>query len=164
MKEKHKSNYQSEIESVISEGYCIGCGVCSAVSNGSIQVSLNELGMYNAKLNVSFAKQETEVFKKIDYVCPFTNKGHNETEISQELFPKTAIIDSKAGRYNYSYAGWVEEENFRSNGSSGGMVSWFLCELLRNHEVDYVIHVKPNNSNGEKPLFNVAVSQSKVHK
>jgi coenzyme F420-reducing hydrogenase beta subunit len=160
MKEKDKSNYQSEIESVISGGYCIGCGVCSAVSNGSVQVSLNELGMYNAKLNVSFANQKTEVFQKIDYVCPFTDKGHNETEISQELFPKSAIIDSKAGRYSYSYAGWVEEDNFRSNGSSGGMVSWFLCELLRNNEVDYVIHVKPNNSNGEKPLFNFAVSQS----
>jgi coenzyme F420-reducing hydrogenase beta subunit len=155
-----QTSYESEIKSVIAGGYCVGCGICSAVSKGSVEVSLNSLGMYNAKLEDSFDNQPKEVLQTIDYVCPFTNKGPNETEISEELFPEASIVDSHAGRYSYAYAGWVEEDNFRKNGSSGGMVSWFLCELLKNNEVDYVVHVKPHGTNGEKPLFDFDISQN----
>jgi coenzyme F420-reducing hydrogenase beta subunit len=67
------------------------------------------------------------------------------------------------GRYLASYAGWVITSNFRANGSSGGLVSWLLVELLERGLVDYVVHVTPEPApNGAKPLFRYGISSNAV--
>jgi coenzyme F420 hydrogenase subunit beta len=151
----------SEIRKVVEGGYCIGCGVCSAVSNGTIQINLNDLGMYEAKISDDFGVGNPEAITKADYVCPFTGKGPNETEIAERIFPHATIVDPKAGRYSYAYAGWAVEGQYREYGTSGGLVSWFLCELLRMNMIDAVIHVKPrNNSGGKKLVFDFGISDT----
>jgi len=53
----------------------------------------------------------------------------------------------------------VAEGEFRQRGSSGGMASWLLCELLRTGTVDAVAHVRPVTGDGASPLlFSFAVS------
>jgi coenzyme F420-reducing hydrogenase beta subunit len=45
------------------------------------------------------------------------------------------------GHFQTAYVGYAAEENFRMQGSSGGMVSWVATELLRKGLIDGVAHV-----------------------
>ena len=55
----------------------------------------------------------------------------------RELFPDAPETHWAVGRFRGSYVGHVAEDGFRMQGSSGGMVSWVLAELLR-RELDHV--------------------------
>jgi coenzyme F420-reducing hydrogenase beta subunit len=60
-----------------------------------------------------------------------------------------------------TYAGWVIEADYRAKGSSGGVASWLLVELLRLKAVDHVVHVAANpSSGGDRPLYQFSVSSS----
>jgi coenzyme F420-reducing hydrogenase beta subunit len=49
--------------------------------------------------------------------------------------------DKAVGSFEAAYVGHVAEEDFRMQGSSGGMVTWVAAELLRRGLVDGVAHV-----------------------
>src|SRR5690606_35788511 len=61
-----------------------------------------------------------------------------------------------------TFAGYVSESDFRERGSSGGLVTWLLCELLEKSLVDAVIHVRESaaTSSPDAPLFTMQVSRS----
>jgi coenzyme F420-reducing hydrogenase beta subunit len=65
---------------------------------------------------------------------------------------------SVLGRYRGLYAGHASEGEYRMNGSSGGMGTWLLTELLATHLVDGVIHVKPTPGSGS--LFGYRISRT----
>src|SRR3546814_1771446 len=62
-------------------------------------------------------------------ICPFSPSAQNETELAVAQFPTAKHNDRLIGRYEAAYVGYAVEENFRSLGSSGGMVSWVAAEL-----------------------------------
>ena len=66
-------------------------------------------------------------------------------------------ITKRIGYYLKVYAGFVIENDFRKNGSSGGLTSWLLAELLAKGYVDGVVHVKPSNPE-EGMLFKYSIS------
>jgi coenzyme F420-reducing hydrogenase beta subunit len=76
-------------------------------------------------------------------VCPFSGRGPNEDALARELFGAAGRHDDRIGYHLATYAGYVAEEDFRASGSSGGIASWLLTELLREDVVDTVIHVAP---------------------
>jgi coenzyme F420-reducing hydrogenase beta subunit len=57
------------------------------------------------------------------------------------LFPAAAAHDAALGRFQTAYVGYVAQEDFRLQGSSGGMVTWVATELLRQGLIDGVAHV-----------------------
>jgi len=121
--------------SVIKEGYCIGCGVCSVVEDSPFIMELNENGEFVAKAVLNI-KESPE----ITGLCPFSNQSPNEDEIANELFEGRK--DSNIGFFQSLYAGHVSKGDYRSKGSSGGTVTWLLGKLLSENEIDAVIHVK----------------------
>lgn len=139
---------------VVKGGFCIGCGVCTAFDS-RIQMKLNEYGLYVATLNDESAVAEPIASR----VCPFADNVPDENELGREIFGVEKNFDSHLGYYVANYAGWVVEENFREKGSSGGLVSWLLVELLDKGLVDFVVHVSPRqvNDNGD-PLFGFTIS------
>lgn len=72
--------------------------------------------------------------------CPFSPEAANESRLAAELFPD-APSHPTVGRFRAAYVGAVAEPEFRANGSSGGMVSWMLVELLRAGLIDGAAHV-----------------------
>lgn len=153
-------NVKELINTVISNDYCIGCGVCASVAGSPLEMKLDEYGKYRPFIE-SDQKEELEI--DVLTVCPFTNNSKNETEIGGEIFGNSGYsnYDKYIGYYIKNYAGYVKEGEFREKGSSGGMGNWIVTQLLKNNLVDGIIHVKNSDRNeGNNILFEYQISYS----
>ena len=131
----------SEVNNVISNGFCIGCGACSLGLYENIR--LDKYGRFIANTT---GLPESDNFKQ-DLVCPFSNHSPNEEQHASIEREKNAISsDLLLGNYLGIWAGCVNNSAYRARGSSGGLTSWILNTLLENNLVDAVIHVKPNHN------------------
>lgn len=141
------------IKKVVDGDYCVGCGSCAYLSQTSMKI--NEYGEYIPQLDL----MEDADIKQLEFACPFLNPEQDETVIAKNLYHKEASYDETLGYYIDIFAGYVQEKNFRKNGTSGGMTSWIAVELLKRGLVDGVIHVKENNkSNLNEPFYKYAIS------
>ena len=140
----------SDIDKVISNGYCIGCGSCQVENN--VKTLENDYGMYYPDIE--------DISKLNNKACPFSNTSENEIEISSKLYENNENIHfhKHIGYYLSLYAGHVKDENIRNNATSGGLTKWLLCMLLKNNLIDGVIHVvRKKNS---KTLFEYDIGYS----
>jgi coenzyme F420-reducing hydrogenase beta subunit len=122
-------------------GLCIGCGSCVAqAKDESLHMNLDGYGHYKPEGPTSWFRHRSERFSR---TCPFSPVARDEDQLAAELFPQPAHRDHRVGSFQSAYVGYVAEEEFRLRGSSGGMVSWVLEELLRQGLVDGIAHVAP---------------------
>lgn len=127
-------------DTVIENGYCVGCGACAVPEQSPFKIVMDDYGQYQSALKGSnvFATTQNDYEK----LCPFGSDAPNEDSISKEYFSEICEYNDQVGYYNGVYAGHVTEGDFRNQGSSGGMGTWVLNELLSKGLVDYVVHVK----------------------
>jgi coenzyme F420 hydrogenase subunit beta len=145
----------SLFNTVVEGGYCIGCGACAALDASGIDVAFTELGTYCAITAVPVAQQAVDP----EDVCPFSDASIDEDELSASLFPQ-AEKDAQIGRYLSTYAGWVEEGEYRAHGSSGGLVTWIAAQLLDSGMIDGVAHVSPRQPTpNDERLFTYTISR-----
>jgi len=135
----------SNINKVVSGGYCIGCGGC-AIQDYSADIQYDAAGLPQASLMRD---------SKDSNVCPF-GTNVSEDEIAKPLYESSGFYDERIGFYINNYVGYVAESQYRENASSGGMVSWVLAELFKKGEIDGVIHV----AEGGDSVFEYQVSES----
>lgn len=138
--------------------YSEGSGVCAIVDD-RIEMVLNDFGIYEEKVNASF---DSELNPLVEVVSPNLNNETNESTIASKLYKNIDNIkyDESIGYYKALYVGHVSEENFRINGSSGGMGTWILKELFDKNLIDGVIHVKENKDSNSPILFRYDISYS----
>lgn len=124
---------------IVRSGLCIGCGSCAAQS-GSLDINMgfDSYGQLKPKGNDKRLNQRSDDFSQL---CPFSPASKNEDYLASKLYPEAHQRHSSSGRFLKAYVGHVSEDSFRENGSSGGMVSWVLTELLRKKLIDGVAHV-----------------------
>lgn len=136
---------------VIKNGYCIGCGACAVPEESPFKMIMDDYGQYQAALTDA----NPIVASQMDYekLCPFGAGARNENEIAGDTFCGTSEYNSQVGYYNGVFAGHVVEGDFRNQGSSGGMGTWVLNELLKKGLVDHVVHVKSEVS--DQQLHNI---------
>lgn len=93
-------------------------------------------------------------------VSAFGGHGVTEDSVAEELFGGDPEVryHHLLGHYRGLFAGHVKEGTYRERGSSGGMATWVLAELLRTGLVDGVIHMVPGQGRG--PLFHYRVSRT----
>jgi coenzyme F420-reducing hydrogenase beta subunit len=142
---------------VINNGYCIGCGNCASVDNSPLVMNKNDEGKYIPELeNKSDNYDNIEVLS----VCPFMNNEYNEDIIGDKLYKDIINIKHSkyTGYYLNNYAGYVKNNEYRMNGSSGGMGTWLAAKLLEENLVDGIIHVKEVD-NSDK-LFSYQISRN----
>ena len=137
-----------EIKKVLDNGFCIGCGICSAVENHSgdatMVTELNADGFFRARIIAS----DRDVNSDVEKVCPFSDAAPNEDLLADKRF--SGVVSNykkRIGFYEDIYAGYVSEGEYRALGSSGGSVSWVVDQLLISDEIDFVVHVKPTADN-----------------
>lgn len=144
---------------VIGGGYCIGCGACAAVEGSPFSIREDDCGRYAATLDGNKCSKADSA--QVLEVCPFSGRSPNEDQIGEWLFSALPRRDAYLGFHLSVYAGHVEENGFRARGSSGGMGSWILTELMAAGLVDRVAHVHqtdPAESGGR--LFEYRVSST----
>lgn len=142
------------VKPVIRNGYCIGCGACAALPDAQHKVEVTAWGTLVASMNGLTPGVEARAAR----LCPFSDLAANETEIAKELFPDNRTHET-IGSFHEAFAGYVIEGGFRDNGSSGGMGTWILEQLLSTGRVDAVVHV--GGGSGERgTLFQYRVSRT----
>jgi coenzyme F420 hydrogenase subunit beta len=145
---------------VVAGGYCVGCGAC-AVATQSPLVSIRFDQQYGHMEAHLASKDPISDESQADMlrVCPFSSEATNETDIGRQLFEAAnAHFDEHIGFYTDLYAGYAAEGPYRDNGSSGGLTTWLLCELLDRDLIDGVLHVKPTNTDPDGLLFRYGLS------
>jgi coenzyme F420 hydrogenase subunit beta len=144
---------------VFSGGYCIGCGACSLGRRDyPVTMELDEFGCFRPRV---IAGGDADAAWDLPTVCPFSAAAEGEDALAEPRFAESCGYHPKIGYYAANYAGYVAEGGFRRQGSSGGMGSWILCELLRRGLVDAVVHVQPREpSPDDGRLFAYAVSRT----
>ena len=143
-------------DTVVKRGYCIGCGACAAF-DPNISIKLDEMGRYAANRE----DENKAITPAAARVCPFADGVLDENELARDVFGVSTQFETHVGHHVATYAGWVVESNFRASGSSGGLASWLLVELLNRGLVDYVVHVAPQPSASQgAPLFRFAISST----
>lgn len=146
---------QGLIDTVVAGGYCIGCGVCAVPENSPLEIVMDEYGRYVAR-NRGVGNLKADLRN----VCPFSGIGPDEDELAAELH-FDGCHDPRIGWYRDLFAGYVVEGEFRRLGTSGGMTTWILHELLQRGWVDGIIHVLPRPC-GEtvEPLVQYGISRT----
>jgi len=132
---QHKAPSLGILE-VVREGFCIGCGSCTTQS-AVATISRNEYGEFVA--DIQHCNQSE--LEQMNVVCPFSDAAPNETELARSAFGQQPNIrlSEEVGVFTGLYAGY--SETYRKWGSSGGIVSWLLSQLLNDGMVDKVIVV-----------------------
>jgi coenzyme F420-reducing hydrogenase beta subunit len=105
----------------------------------------------------SWYAARSEAFARI---CPFSAAALNEDQIAAALYPAAPRQDGRIGRHIAAFVGWAEIDDFRSAGSSGGLVSWTAAALLQAGLVDAVAHVAGGAGNDGDKLFRYRISRS----
>jgi len=133
-------------------------GTCAIVDD-KIKMILNEYGLYEEVID---RDDDFELDQIIEYVSPNLNTLINETDIANRLYAEIQNIkyDKRIGYYLSTYVGYVIEEDYRENASSGGMGTWIFKELFDNDLIDGVIHVKKNPDENSPVLFQYDISRS----
>lgn len=147
----------SELPNVVDGGFCVGCGSCAFVSN--IPMQINQYGEYVPDFNLIENTLNDEIKDKLEFVCPSLKPEYNESVIAKQLFEQDTNYQQQLGYYRQSYAAYVDEEDFRKKGTSGGMGTWVAVELLKLGLVDGVIHVKENERKKfDDPFYKYGIS------
>lgn len=133
------SNKRVSPKNLIEEGLCIGCGSCVALSGiPEAKIGFDRYGQLIPKGPEEWLNEPGERFNK---TCPFSPVSQSENELAQKIFSADSRYCDASGYFQKAYVGSVAEQDFRLQGSSGGMVSWMATELLKKGLIDGVAHV-----------------------
>lgn len=135
------------IESIVKNNLCTGCGVCiSEDENKQAKMVWDENGFLVPQLG-SDSTQE-----KMVMVCPFATQQKNEDELGKLfLEDNSENYNSKLGYYTNLYAGYAKQ--FRETSSSGGIATYVFKKLLEEKIVDHLFIVKEKNGEYSYQFF-----------
>lgn len=150
-------NSLDQFKQIISDGYCIGCGACAYMVPDRIRMQFDRYGMIQPEVDNGLEESKAA---DILQVCPFADGGSNEDDIGRQEFSSQCNCDERIGYHKDLYIGHVAEGNFRERGTSGGVVTWILTDLLQQGEIDAVIHVKKTEEPADGILFRYGISRT----
>jgi coenzyme F420-reducing hydrogenase beta subunit len=130
-----------DIDDVISNDLCIGCGLCAVENPSRYSIYQNNHGFLVARVLDNNLPKKNE-----DKFCPFTSISKNEDEINSLIINRLRHRDG-IGSYSSIFASRVLEENLYSKSSSGGVIRWLGRELLKIKAVEIVL--SGNHSQGK---------------
>lgn len=143
----------SLFSTVISGGYCIGCGACAVLAPEDFQIRFDDFGRL-------VAVSSNDVTNKLAMkVCPFSDLSENEDALGRQWYGDIQK-NNYTGHFRDIFAGHVSENKYREAGGSGGMGTWILTELKRKNMIDAAIHVSSRMPTDKDPrLFKYMVSR-----
>lgn len=121
----------------------------------NIKIKLNTLGFYEEYI----ADETIEIDDKVFDSSTHYSKKEDESVLGLQLFSELPEIKfrKEIGYYKELYAGHVIEKDYRINGSSGGITTWIIAEMMSNNLIDGVIHVGKSD---DGVLFSYRISTS----
>lgn len=150
------NDFEMYQKKIVQGGYSYGTGI-ACLRNPNIKMVLNQYGEYSPII-----EENSSGGDPILPVCPNADESPNEDYVSKLLYASLPNIkfNKKIGYFSDLYAGYVVEDDFRKNASSGGFGTWLLKELFVNDLIDGVIHVKNALEPKDGILFKYGISRS----
>lgn len=123
-------DFVSEVEAVVSEGNCTGCGACSIISD-RIDMRLDSEG-FSRPISIPGLNVDSDVSSadSLSSFCPGVL-----VERPDDDRPKA---HPELGSYTSVWRGWASDEDIRYRGSSGGVLTALSEWLLSSKKVDQV--------------------------
>lgn len=146
---------------VVSNGLCVGCGACQAAAPDAVEVRLQESGTYLPvrRDGGEVAHDADDLPDIVDAVCPFSTEALDEDTLASRQYAGLAHHEA-IGYYRTIVAGHVSNGDFRALGTSGGMTSWVLHQLLESGHVDAVVHVASTDARTAGVYSDYTISRS----
>lgn len=133
----------NSINSIISSGLCIGCGLCEAVANNNENKVVMQLNDEGALRPTNIDCLTTEQESLLLQICPGA-KVHPK-------FNDNPCDDVIWGNYRSMNYAWSGDANIRYKAATAGVLTSLAIHLLKIKQVDFVLQVKASD---EKPLEN----------
>src|SRR4051794_12719872 len=140
---------------IVRSGLCIGCGTC-AINDSRINMQFDVYGQLKPSGSLNGLEARST---RLGMVCPFSPAAANEDTLTDELFRDNPFHNSSCGRYIKAYVGHASEI-FRNDGSSGGLTTFLLTDLLRKKMIDAVAHVGPADFGETGRFFTYRISRT----
>jgi len=137
---------------VIDCDLCTGCGTCIGVC------PVHTLAYENGRV-VDAGKRCVQC-GRCSAVCP--GKEFPMDEWSQELFQKKYDSRKLFGTYQGIYNAYAVKDEIRVTGSSGGVVTQILIDLLRLHIIDGAVAVREKKEEPYRFASFIAVSEEEI--
>lgn len=145
-------------QDIVRSNLCIGCGSCTVRANDTrSRMKLDRYGQYKPTGPAGWMRRKSREFAR---TCPFSPSAKNEDALAEALFPDADRHDSRLGRYRSAYVGYAADEGFRDHGSSGGLTSWVLAELLGTGRIDGAAHVVATDPRHDGLFFRYRISRT----
>lgn len=157
------ANPRRDLPFVVTSGMCVGCGACAVASGGKLSMKMTEAGTYEPVTHDgrAIADLDDATLEHGSRVCPFSGGARDEDSIGSELYEGEGSERGEiTGHFRKIVAGHVAAGDFRERGTSGGLTSWMLFELLSAGHVDGVIHVTSTFGELPGPLSKYTISRS----
>ena len=118
------------VSDVVTNGLCIGCGLCEAVTCGRVKMTLNAVGGLRPSPTDRFSEQEEA---QILAACPGT--------VAQSRPMTDDTHDAIWGAYSTMRYAWAGDPDVRFKAATGGVLTALGMHLLDSGQVDFVLHV-----------------------
>lgn len=152
-------NHPLSPKDIVRSDLCIGCGSCVGQAGlAETRMKFDAYGFIKPSGPAEWYNKPSEQFSQ---TCPFSPTAPKEDQLMTELFPDATQGNAATGRFQDAYVGHVSEDEFRTRGSSGGMVSWVAVELLRKGLIDAVAHVVASSDpRADENYFHYTISRT----
>jgi len=121
------------ISEIVEQDICIGCGLCAAVCpKKNIRMEWSDKGEIIPVIDECCG--EDICARLCIATCPILVPGAINASPN-----RSDIVESLIGDYEACYAGYDNDPALRQRGTSGGMLTWLLTELLEKGDIDGVI-------------------------
>ena len=138
------SSLDRQINSVVRNGNCTGCGACCLLDTG-LTMELNKNGYYRPVRVAPPAMGALEA--EFDRICP-------GVEVRSQ-HPDGAVRHSLLGSSFGNWQAWATNDDIRTQGSSGGIITAIVSWLL---ESDQITEVVAANKDLDEPRRTVPVT------
>jgi len=137
----------NNLEDIVKNGLCIGCGICQSITGkNSIEISMSSKGRLEPK---EVKKIPSETFNKILNVCP----GVIVEGLPKEQVDIEAEDDLVWGYYLSLFYAWSADKKIRFESSTGGLLNGLSLYLLESNKVKFILHTV---TEPEKPMRSVS--------
>jgi coenzyme F420 hydrogenase subunit beta len=148
------------IETIVSQGLCIGCGLCKSVAGpGNIRMAMNAEG---GERPVVTGVVDDATLWLINSVCPGLHvEGyvHEDWVEAEEEPPELHPI---WGPTRLMFTGHASDPRVRFHASSGGALSALGIYMLETGAVDFILHVAASKTQPVRTLDHLSFDTAQV--
>ena len=129
-----KLNATQRFNRILSEGKCIGCGLCASKFPERISMGITGTGYFRPKLKEEL---DNEITDDIYQFCP----GVVQTGLDASEVQKAANKNNVWGSYMNLYTGHATDKEVRQVSATGGVLTGLSQYLLHSCTVKFILHV-----------------------